>query len=73
MKTFYLLLALALAGPAHAALNCYTDSFGNTQCFGDNGYNSQTYTDSFGNSQTYDNKGNSFNCYTDSFNNTTCY
>jgi hypothetical protein len=72
MNKFYLLLALALAGPAQAAVNCYTDGYGNQTCTGSDGYHSNTYTDNYGNSTGRDNRGNTWNCYTDGYGNTTC-
>ena len=72
MKAFLLLLAL-LAVPAHAAVNCYDDGYGNQTCYGSDGYNSQTYQDGYGNSTGRDNRGNTWNCYSDGYGNTTCY
>jgi hypothetical protein len=57
---------------AQAALNCYTDAYGNTSCTGSDGYQSETYEDSYGNSTTRDNQGNTWNCYTDDYGNTSC-
>jgi hypothetical protein len=60
MKTFYLLLALALmASPALATTDCWTDSGGRTYCSSDDG-------------DSGDDTGSS-TCSTDSSGRTTCW
>ena len=69
---YLLLILVLLAGPASAAVNCYTDSYGNTTCTGSDGYRSDSYSDPYGNSTGRDNQGRRWSCYTDSYGNTTC-
>ncbi|MDB4337999.1 hypothetical protein N9997_01505 [Synechococcus sp. AH-603-L18] len=62
--------------PADAGTSCTTDSWGNTNCYGDNGSSYSSSTNSFG--QTWyngtDSNGDSYSgsCST-IFNTTTCY
>ena len=69
-------LALFFPKSSEAEMTCYSDEFGNTQCYGsgdDSGYNMNVTEDSFGNTNIYDNQGGSMNCITDDFGNTSCY
>lgn len=69
--------ALTLITPAaNAGMNCSTNSWGNTCCYGSGGsFNSST--NSWGNTNYYgsDNNGNNYSgsCSSDSWGNTTCY
>lgn len=77
MKKLFLLSALiAFALPANAGVQCSTDAWGNTTCYGtnnDSGYSSRSSTDAWGNTTTTDNRGNTMRCSTDAWGNTTCY
>ena len=69
--------ALTLITPAaNAGMNCSSDGFGNTSCYGSGGLFSSS-SDGFGNSSYYgtDSNGNSFggSCSSDGFGNTSCY
>ena len=77
MKKTVLLVAFSMmfVSQAFAGLNCSTDYFGNTTCYGtgeDSGYSSTTSEDYFGNTTTRDNSGNTTTCSTDYFGNVTC-
>ena len=69
-------LLFSLITNTSAGLNCSTDSWGNTTCYGtgeDSGYSLNSSTDSWGNTTIYDNQGSTTNCSTDSWGNTSCY
>jgi hypothetical protein len=72
MKSLLWIVLLTASFAAAASVNCYTDAYGNTNCTGSGGYNSQTYSDDYGNSTGRDNQGNTWNCYSDDYGNTTC-
>ncbi|MDC0315932.1 hypothetical protein OAL32_03335 [Synechococcus sp. AH-551-G15] len=70
-------LTLITPAPANAGMNCSSDSYGNTSCYGGGGGSFNSSSDGYGNTNYYgtDSNGNSFggSCSSDGYGNTSCY
>ena len=67
-----LLIALLVAGVAHAGTTCRKDWMGNIVCTDDSGYSTTQRQDWMGNTRIEDNRGNSVTCRKDWMGNVRC-